>query len=104
MESADVIKMVQVAKHTSPPQIPLIKSICNIKFLCRNNRDMRLQRRAFKRFEDVLDIRSFFKVHVNLCLLISLLLNKQQAFLLQHQHLSALIDKPKKENKVKKHT
>ena len=95
VEIQDVVEMVKTVENSDPPKMKILKSLCNLSFRCRNNREMRLQAKAFKRFEEVLDIREIFKVHVNLSLLISLLLNKEQAFLLQHQAQAALIDKPK---------
>ena len=91
-----MLKIIDAARRTFPLKTTLMRTLCYFSCICRKDREMKLQQHALSRFEDVLDIRSFVKAHVNLTLLISLLLTKEQAFLFQHHRARAIADKPKK--------
>ena len=93
--------MIDSAKRTSTLQVSLFMVICYSKFCCRRNSKYRLLNKANNRYEDILDIRSFVKVHINLSLLISMLLTKQQAFLFQHNRARLIKEKPQKTKSAK---
>ena len=76
VDESHIQNMIDSAKRTSTLQVSLFMVICYSKFCCGRNSKYRLLNKANNRYEDILDIRSFAKVHINLSLLISLLLTK----------------------------
>ena len=50
---------------------------------------MRLQKKAIEHFENQLDIRSIVKTRIDLSILLSLLLSKEQLLLFHSQHARA---------------
>ena len=50
---------------------------------------MRLQEKAIEHFENQLDIRSIVKTRIDLSILLSLLLSKEQLLLFRNQHARA---------------
>ena len=73
-----------------------------IKCLCKPDRDMKMQERAVELFEMQLDIRSLVKTRIDLSILLTLLLSKQQQLLFKNQHARVFATKSKvKKRKAK---
>ena len=68
-------------------------NLCFNKRMCcfsrLRNRAMNTQVRAIQRFENQLDIRSIVKTRIDLSILLSLLLSKEQLLLFRNQHARA---------------
>ena len=64
-------------------------SLCYSGCLCKRERGMRLQEKAIEHFENQLDIRSIVKTRIDLSILLSLLLSKEQLLLFRNQHARA---------------
>ena len=82
--------MFDLVKATSIMKSAFYKSLCNVKFFCKKDKQLVLQERAAQRIEDQLDIRSFASVYTNLTLLLSVLLTNEQALLFQHHRARLL--------------
>ena len=65
---------------------------------------MQLQKKAIEKFEEHLDIRSIVKTRLDLSILLSLLLSKEQLLLYHNQHSRAFAtsDSLKKKEKASK--
>ena len=50
---------------------------CSVKRVCRQDRQLRVRKKALVRQENMLDIRSLFDVHTNLAILLHLLLSNE---------------------------
>ena len=70
-------------------------SLCFSQCICKRERGMQLQKVAIERFEKQLDIRSIVKTRVDLSILLSLLLSKEQLLLFRNQHARAFVDHDK---------
>lgn len=70
--------------------IMLRSFFCSVKKICKDSKQLRLRKKALDRLENMLDIRSFFKVHTNLAILLELLLSKEQLILFKSQRQRAL--------------
>ena len=51
---------------------------------------MRLRMKAVSRFDQMLDVREFVRTHMNLALLVSMIMTREQAFLFQHHRARAI--------------
>ena len=67
-------------------------SLCFSKCICKRERGMLLQEKAIERFDQQLDIRSIVKTRIDLSILLSLLLSKEQLLLFRNQHARAFVD------------
>ena len=88
----DALRLFNDAKlKKNPYKNSFMSTFCfHSSIICKKDRQYRLRKKALERVESKLDIRSFFKVHTNLALLLKLLLTEQQLFLFQHQKVGAL--------------
>ena len=77
------------------------KNLCYTRFFCKRDRGVLLQEKAIEHFEDQLDIRSIVKTRIDLSILLSLLLSKEQLLLFRCQHARAFssYDSSKKKSK-----
>ena len=84
--------MNQVLKKASiEHKIPFWKTVFCVKWICRNDKQIRLQAKMVRAFESNLDIRRLVDQQINLAGLVRLLLNAPQQVLFQLQRDRAVI-------------
>ena len=71
-------------------KVSFFKTLCFMKLICRNDRDMRVQSKIQDTFEQCLDVRQLVDNYFKLNCLLKLLLTKQQQFLMLKNRSKAI--------------
>ena len=56
-------------------RLTFFKALCYCKWLCKRNRELRIQNAANERFDEALDVKALYQNYMNLKLLIDVILN-----------------------------
>ena len=90
LDKNDLKSLAEAAKRTAPLIVPLSQTLSYCSCLRRRDHQMRLRMKAVNRFDEMLDVRAFVRTNINLSLLVSMIMTREQAFLFQHHRARAL--------------
>ena len=86
LEEEDIKVLTEESNSMVLDKIGFLSSLFHTRYVCRNDRKLRLKNKAIERFDRMLDINSLVLTRVDTTTLINLLLDKTQRTLFKHQH------------------